>query len=93
VTIYRLIQEALTNVAKHSAAERADISVELTDSRITVRVADNGRGFDTTKVSGGFGLTGMRERIVLAGGQLEISSAPAGTTVDAVLPTRYAAQA
>ncbi|MHB8693058.1 MAG: sensor histidine kinase [Solirubrobacteraceae bacterium] len=91
VTIYRLIQEALTNIAKHAGADRADISVELSDARTMVRVADNGRGFDTTNPSGGFGLTGMRERIVLAGGQLDISSAPAGTTIDAVLPTRYAA--
>jgi signal transduction histidine kinase len=91
VTIYRLIQEALTNIAKHAGADRADISVELSDARTVVRVADNGTGFDTTKASSGFGLTGMRERIVLAGGQLDISSAPAGTTIDAVLPTRYAA--
>jgi signal transduction histidine kinase len=91
VTIYRLIQEALTNIAKHAGADRADISVELSDARTVVRVADNGRGFDTTEASSGFGLTGMRERIVLAGGQLDISSAPAGTTIDAVLPTRYAA--
>jgi two-component system sensor histidine kinase UhpB len=91
VTIYRLIQEALTNIAKRAGADRADISVELSDARATVRVADNGRGFDTTKASSGFGLFAMRERIVLAGGQLDVTSAPAGTAIDAVLPTRYGA--
>lgn len=89
VAIYRLVQEALTNVAKHASAERTDVTVAATDGQITVRVADDGSGFDPARTSGGFGLIGMRERVVLAGGQLEITSAPAGTTVSAMFPARY----
>ena len=54
-----------------------------------VAVADDGRGFDTaTPDSGGFGLTGMRERVELADGELDIESGPSGTTVRARLPVR-----
>jgi len=90
ITIYRLVQESLTNVAKHAGADRADITVTAADSRVEVRIADDGSGFDPSATSSGFGLTGMRERAALAGGQLEITSAPAGTTVAGVFPIRYA---
>jgi signal transduction histidine kinase len=84
--IYRMAQEALTNVCKHAGARHAAISVTAGDGVIAVEVADDGRGFDTAGASGGFGLIGMRERATLAGGHLEISSSPAGTTVRALLP-------
>ena len=89
IAIYRLVQEALTNVVKHARAGRAEVTVLAADAGVTVRIADDGGGFDPSQTTSGFGLTGMRERVALAGGQLEITSAPAGTTVAAVFPSRY----
>ena len=87
-TIYRLIQEALTNVAKHAGAERARVAVRREDSAIVVEVADDGGGFDTGARTTGFGLAGMRERIYLSGGRLTVTSGSSGTTVTAVIPLR-----
>jgi signal transduction histidine kinase len=89
VTVYRLVQEALTNIVKHSQASRVGVTVVATDRRVEVRVTDNGKGFDAATVSRGFGLVGMRERVGLAGGELEVIPSSAGTTVAAVLPARY----
>jgi signal transduction histidine kinase len=89
-TVYRLVQEALANVANHSDAKRLRIDVEATASHVTVEVADDGRGFDVLANAKGFGLTGMRERATLAGGTIEIVSGVAGTIVRAALPARYA---
>jgi signal transduction histidine kinase len=89
VTIYRLVQEALTNIVKHSKASQVDVTVSASDGKVVVRVADNGEGFDATKVGAGFGLVGMRERVSLAGGELELKPSPSGTTVASVLPARY----
>lgn len=82
--IYRLIQEALTNVVRHARASRVQLSVREHDEEIDVEVHDDGIGFDPEKVEG-FGLAGMRERVRLIGGALEISSGDAGTTVRARL--------
>jgi signal transduction histidine kinase len=89
-TIYRVVQEALTNVAKHAGASHVVVSVNgCAADQIEVRVEDDGGGFDPAGVAGGFGLTGMRERAMLAGGRLAISSEPGGPTqVTAVLPGR-----
>jgi len=89
VTIYRLVQEALTNIVKHSKASQVDVTVSASDGSVVVGVTDNGEGFDATKAVGGFGLIGMRERVSLAGGELELKPSPSGTTVAAVLPARY----
>ena len=89
VTIYRLVQEALTNIVKHSKASQVDVTVSASDGKVVVRVVDNGEGFDTTKVGTGFGLVGMRERVSLAGGELELTPSLSGTTVASVLPARY----
>ena len=89
VTIYRLVQEALTNIVKHSKASQVDVTVSASDGRVVVRVTDNGHGFDASKVGAGFGLVGMRERVSLAGGELELKPSPSGTTVASVLPARY----
>jgi signal transduction histidine kinase len=91
VTIYRLVQEALTNIVKHSRASRVNVTVSASDGRVVVRIVDDGEGFDASKVTGGFGLTGMRERVGLAGGELELRPSASGTTVAAVLPARYVA--
>lgn len=88
-TVYRLIQEALNNVAHHGDTERARVDVTEDSEMLRVRVADKGEGFDPRIKTEGFGLTGMRERITLAGGTLEVQSAPGkGTTIVASVPAR-----
>jgi signal transduction histidine kinase len=92
-TLYRFVQEALTNVRKHAAARSVSIVVKGFPDHVRVVVEDDGRGFEVAKVlrsgpgAGGLGLLGMRERVALAGGTLEIESAPGrGTTLVARLP-------
>ena len=68
--IYRIVQEALTNASKHGAAPHATVSVLEQDGQVHVTVRDDGRGFDQTAATAGFGLAGMRERVELLGGQL-----------------------
>ncbi len=85
--VYRLVQEALNNVAKHSMARRADLSVRAGRGSIEVEVADDGVGFEPNLVREGFGLVGMRERAALLGGTLEVSSnRGSGTRVRAEIP-------
>ncbi|HSK48891.1 MAG TPA: GAF domain-containing sensor histidine kinase, partial [Solirubrobacterales bacterium] len=87
--VYRLAQEALNNVVKHSEARGATVSARLADGYAEVDVRDDGRGFDPESVDGGRGLTGMRERIELFGGEIEIKSAPGrGTRISARVPVR-----
>jgi signal transduction histidine kinase len=85
--VYRLVQEALTNVGKHAGATAVRIEVRDDCSGVTVTVVDDGRGFDPEAPSAGFGMAGMRERAALAGGRLEVSSSPSGTTISARLPS------
>jgi two-component system sensor histidine kinase UhpB len=80
---YRVVQEGLSNVAQHAGARHVRVEVERRDDGTVVRVADDGEGFADDAATNGLGLTGMRERAVLAGGRLEVSSAPgAGTTIE-----------
>ncbi len=91
-TVYRLVQEALTNVTKHSSARTAQVTVTAAPRALTVEVRDDGAGFDTDVATAGYGLAGMRERVYLVGGTLEVSSEPdTGTTIRARLPVRPAA--
>ncbi len=85
-TVYRLVQEALTNVAKHAQAERVRVHVALDYDVVRVEVSDDGRGFDPEARVEGFGLVGMHERAALARGQLQVESAPGRTVVRATLP-------
>jgi signal transduction histidine kinase len=93
VVIYRVLQEAMNNVAKHSDATRVRLHLAKTDDRIEFSIADNGAGFDpeekfseSTTVSG-FGLLGMRDRTILCDGRFEIASQKGkGTTVHISLP-------
>jgi signal transduction histidine kinase len=89
-TVYRLVQEALTNVAKHTRASAVRVAVSQSGEEIVIEVQDDGEGFDTGAQSNGFGLAGMHERVSLAGGTLGISSGANGTLVRAVLPVRPA---
>jgi signal transduction histidine kinase len=87
--LYRIVQEALTNVVKH--AEASSVSIVLADAGSSVRILieDDGNGFDETQVrEGALGLVGMRERVALLGGRLEVQSSPGrGTTLVAEIPT------
>jgi signal transduction histidine kinase len=86
-TVYRLVQEALNNVVKHSQASQAEVIVDHDVESLKVAVQDDGKGFDPASSTGGFGLIGMRERIELAGGELDIESTPGhGTAVRARVP-------
>ncbi len=88
-TIYRLVQESLTNAVKHADATRARVAIEERDEIITVRVEDDGNGFDMTSVRRGFGLTGMQERVELAGGDIQFEGREGGgTLIRATLPAR-----
>ena len=88
-TVYRLAQEALTNVVKHAAANRVTIEIALADGVVELTVCDDGAGFDTAVPREGFGIIGMRERVALCDGTLEIlSGAGAGTAVRARLRVR-----
>ncbi len=85
--MYRIVQEALTNAAKHGQAERAVVEVHENQTDITVSVRDDGTGFDPSEHSDGYGLLGMHERVQLLDGAFEIDSAPGkGTTIKASFP-------
>jgi signal transduction histidine kinase len=85
--LYRLVQESLNNAVKHADASRVEAVLEREDGVVEATVRDDGRGFDPATANGGFGLTGMRERVELAGGELRIDSTPGeGTTVSATIP-------
>lgn len=88
VSIYRIVQEALTNVARHAEATEVAISLAVDDEGITVEISDDGKGFDFAPQSeSSMGLTGMKERARAMRGVLEVQSASgAGTTVKALLP-------
>jgi signal transduction histidine kinase len=88
--IYRIVQEALTNARKHGRARRASVEIVEDEATIRVSVRDDGSGFDQTVHASGLGLVGMRERVELLDGWLEIDTAPGcPTTVKAALPTRH----
>jgi two-component system sensor histidine kinase UhpB len=77
LVVYRVAQEALTNVARHAGTDRAELSLASSGTNLVLRVVDEGRGFDPQRAEGG-GLRGMRERAVLVGAQLAVSRRPGG---------------
>ena len=96
LTIYRVVQESLTNVFRHARATRVNVSIEPAErptggqgSRdyALVRVRDNGRGLKPDQKFG-LGLTGMRERILALGGTLTVASGESGVTIEAMVPTQ-----
>src|SRR5687768_2075322 len=84
--LYRIIQEALTNAVKHAGASRVTVMAREADGTLQLSVTDDGRGFDPSAPGAGFGLAGMRERVLLLGGTLDVTSGPGGTRIDASLP-------
>ncbi len=90
-TVFRVVQEALTNVARHAGASQVAVAIEETHDAIGLTVHDNGRGFTAANGRKTFGLLGMRERIAMLGGHLEIDSQPGrGTRIVASIPLRKA---
>jgi two-component system NarL family sensor kinase len=85
--LYRICQEALTNVSRHAGADRVSVQLVATPERVRLVVADNGRGFDASEVpADGHGLIGMRERAETLGGSLEVWSDAGGTRIEATVP-------
>jgi signal transduction histidine kinase len=86
--LYRIVQEALTNILKHASATRVTVRLSRDERSVSLVVQDDGRGFDPESVrQGGLGLIGMRERVALLGGRLTVeSSEGAGTMLRAEVP-------
>lgn len=85
--LYRILQESLTNIAKHSAATHVSIRLQSDGTVIQAQIADDGQGFDPDRNTTGFGLQGMRERIMALGGQFVLVSQPGdGCCVTVALP-------
>jgi signal transduction histidine kinase len=80
IALYRMVQEALTNIARHARATKVCIEIDRVGTELQLTVMDNGIGFDETLVhrEGSFGLMGMRERALMLGGRLVIGSSPSG---------------
>jgi signal transduction histidine kinase len=91
VALYRIFQEALTNVARHAEAKHVRASLRRDDRTVVLVVEDDGRGFDPSNVAKAgdarAGLAGMRERLLGLGGQLDVQSAPGeGVRLEARMP-------
>jgi len=88
--IFRIVQEALTNITRHAAASQVNVSLKRKDDTLVVEVRDNGVGIQEGRIfdSTSLGLTGIRERVLLLGGEAAISGKPGeGTVVRVTLPT------
>ena len=93
--LFRILQEGLRNVKKHSGADRAEVRLEVADGKLHLSIFDRGRGFDSRVRSsqGGIGLRSMEERLRLLGGSLQIHARPMeGTRIDAWLPFTIVSQ-
>ena len=88
--IYRLAQEALTHIVKHAEASKVIVEVSENSGGTSVRVVDDGDGFAPDDAGGGFGLLGIRERVALVSGSVEVLTEPgSGTTVAATIPSQH----
>lgn len=88
-SVFRILQESLTNVARHAEAAQVRISLKLSGPQLILKVQDNGKGMpaDTIDKARSFGLIGIRERVYMLGGQASITSMPAeGTTIEIAVP-------
>ena len=84
--MYRIVQEALTNVTKHADATRISVLLTRTERAVVLVVEDNGKGFERRAATDGLGLTGMRERVALVGGRVRLETGSAGTTIAVEIP-------
>ncbi len=92
--IFRLVQEALTNVMRHAEASHVSIAIEDTENTMSICIEDDGKGFDTSDQKSTFGLLGMRERVKMFGGSIELSSQPGqGCRIIVQLPKHMGAAA
>ena len=89
LTVYRLVQESLTNIGKYAQATQVTVSMQNYGGHVSIDVGDDGKGFDASHFApSGHGLTGMRHRVEAAGGRLTVTSSPSnGTHISAVLPS------
>ena len=91
LALFRIVQEALQNVAKHAQASDVRVSLERLADNVCLRIEDSGVGFDTDHAQGGLGLASMRERVALAHGTIAICSAHGrGTLIEVIVPARLA---
>jgi signal transduction histidine kinase len=81
IHVYRILQEAVSNVARHSGAAEADVRLRFEDDALTLEVQDGGRGIDVGTGRRGLGLVAMRERAALVGGSIEILAPREGGTL------------
>jgi signal transduction histidine kinase len=87
INVFRIVQEAVNNIIKHSRAKNANIKVKRDEGSVRFTLSDNGIGFDSSRQ--GFGLTGMAERVRILGGSLAIKSGGGtGTTITVIIPIR-----
>jgi signal transduction histidine kinase len=91
VALYRVVQEALANVMRHSDATHVAVRLHEEKETVTLAVRDNGQGFDPTVDTAGFGLRSMRQRIAALGGDLYVASSPEGTQITAWISRRQGA--
>ncbi len=92
--VFRILQESLTNVARHAQASLVEVALDREDGAVTLMVRDNGRGFSPAdpRKPNSFGLMGLRERAYLLGGEVEVASGRGrGTTIEVRIPIRQAA--
>lgn len=94
-TVYRIVQEALSNVFKHAGTVKAEVDLYITEKDIFLKIIDEGKGFDVSSLKtkkqnvlqGGFGLEGIRERVELMRGSLSVESTPGkGTVIEIAMP-------
>ena len=101
LALFRILQESLTNIHRHSKSTTAEVTLDIRASEVVLTVEDNGKGianellnrFQSDGSNSGVGLSGMRERVSELGGQLKIHTSGAGTTIAAVIPLAKAASA
>lgn len=87
ISLYRVLQEGLTNIYKHARAKSVSVALSSSRKQVVLTIADDGIGYDVNTKKPGIGILGMRERLLLLGGELEVSSLPnQGTTLKAIVP-------
>ena len=92
LALFRALQEALSNVVRHSAAHAVDVRLRVESERVTLNVRDDGRGFPRTRdgrvreTEGRMGLTGMRERMLAVGGSVSLRNSETGAEVTMQVP-------